>query len=601
MKVTTEQRFALTTLAVLAATTTSVWAVDANTVEYPNFDTLVVTGTRTEEPVSKVPANMSVVTGKELQDRHVTNMEEALRTVPGVTLQTYGTPGHETFNKIRINGSDQVQYLVDGISMTMPNIGYFTPVADFQNMDGINRVEVLKGAASSLYGSNAVGGVINVITAKPQEGVKTKVRFMGGSYNQEQYGIANEGRQDNIYWRATYVKNHLGDYRNGRGDTVIQNDHSHTGSFMIGDEIDSNNDVRLVYESYRANVKYWDPYATTHESAGHRKYDSFRGIWNNKINDNWKHSFHVGRNEYEGFGDFWIKVRSIDVGDQVTYEKGKHKVIGGFDWNQYKAVSVNSKKTTNAAYYLQDSYNFAPKWTLTPGLRLDHHSTFGSHTTPHVSLGYDINDKSNVYVAYNRFFVAPTPFELYDVSSGNPGLKPEQGYEWSAGVYHKWNNRLFANAAAFERRSSNKIAWAGRYQNVSKLEANGLTFDITNYISSDWSTRLGYTYTHVKGNLNAYTPKHEVIVGVDYNHHKWDAHFDMRVAMQRRGLVDGYFPRNSYTIANLSANYQATKNLKVFGVVNNIFDTFYAEHTISAGNWYTMPGRNYRLGVELSF
>ena len=103
MKVTTKQRLALTTLAVLAATTTSAWAVDASTVEYPNFDTLVVTGTRTEEPVSKVPANMSVVTGKELQDRHVTNMEEALRTVPGVYQQVSAPVGYESSNAIRIN------------------------------------------------------------------------------------------------------------------------------------------------------------------------------------------------------------------------------------------------------------------------------------------------------------------------------------------------------------------------------------------------------------------------------------------------------------------------------------------------------------------
>ena len=134
MKVTTKQRLALTTLAVLAATTTSVWAVDASTVEYPDFDTLVVTGTRTEEPVSKVPANMSVVTGKELQDRHVTNMEEALRTVPGVYQQVSAPVGYESSNAIRINGSNNVQYLVDGLTMTMPNIGYFTPVQTFQNI-----------------------------------------------------------------------------------------------------------------------------------------------------------------------------------------------------------------------------------------------------------------------------------------------------------------------------------------------------------------------------------------------------------------------------------------------------------------------------------
>ena len=410
MKVTMKQRIAITTLAALAATTSSIWAVDANSVEYPDFDTLVVTGTRTEEPVSKVPANVSVVTGKELQDRHVTNMEEALRTVPGVYQQVSAPAGYESSNAIRINGSNNVQYLVDGLSMTMPNIGYFTPLQTFQNIGSIDRVEVLKGAASSLYGSNAVGGVINVITAKPQEGMKTKVRLMGGSYNQEQYGIANEGRQGNIYWRASYVKDHMGDFKDARGQRITQSNHSHTGSFMVGDEIDKNNDVRLAYDSYRANVTYADSMRNlNHIRNGHRKYDSFRAVWDNRINDNWKHSLHVGRNEYDTrdqdptYGASALKVRGVQVGDQVTYTKGKHTAVGGFEWEQYKAMTVNNKKVTNMAYYIQDAYKIAPKWTLTPGLRLDHHSAFGTHTSPHMSVGYDENDKTTVYVAYNRY------------------------------------------------------------------------------------------------------------------------------------------------------------------------------------------------------
>lgn len=656
MKVTTKQRLALTTLAVLAATTTSVWAVDASTVEYPNFDTLVVTGTRTEEPVSKVPANMSVVTGKELQDRHVTNMEEALRTVPGLYQQSYASSGYESSHMIRINGSDNVQYLVDGLSMTMPNMGYFTPVQTFQNIGGIDRVEVLKGAASSLYGSNAVGGVINVITAKPQEGVKTKVRLMGGSYNQEQYGIANEGRQGNIYWRASYVKDHMGDFKDARGQEFTNFNQSHTASFMVGSEIDKKNDVRVAYDSYRANVTYadskqywlnnpnwqmltgpWGPYAGNTGGrgmlarTGHRSYDSLRLIWDNTINDNWKHSFHVARNEYKT-NDFdplingirhslvnpptSLGVRTINVGDQVTYAKGKHTAVGGFEWEQDKAMTVNNKKVTNMAYYIQDVYKVAPKWTLTPGLRLDHHSAFGTHTSPHMSVGYDVNDKTNVYLAYNRFFVAPSAYQLYDPSYGNAHLKPEQGYEWSAGVHHKWNRDLYANASMFARKTTDKFGpdSAYKYINVNNEKAYGFSADLQKKMGADWATRIGYTYTNVKAgaksaaNINGYVPKHEIVTGVDYAHNKWDAHFDMRIAANRRGPVSAHgpaFPRNSYAVANLSANYQANENVKIFGAVNNLFDTYYAEATNvsygGAGDWWSMPGRNYRLGVELSF
>lgn len=634
MKQLMNRRVMIAALAALAATTwsyASAAEADKETFFDPERD-IVITGTRVAQPLQTVPVNMSVVTGKDLQDRHVTNMEEALRLVPGLYQQAYAPVGYESTNALRINGSNNVQYLVDGISMTMPNIGYFTPVQTFQNMDSIDRVEVLKGAASSLYGSNAVGGVINVITRKPEEGMKTKLRVMGGSYNQEQYGLSNEGRQGNVYWRASYVKDHMGTFKDGHGNRIPQASQSRTASFMVGSEIDKNNDIRLAYDSYRANVKYADSMnALGHIRHGHRKYDGFRAIWNNTINENWKHSLHVGRNEYATrdedalYGPSSLKVRSLQVGDQVTYQKGQHTVVGGFDWEQYKAVSVNNEKITNTAFYVQDAYKVAPKWTITPGLRVDHHSTFGTHTSPHMSVGYDINDKTNVYVAYNRFFVAPSAYQLFDSYYGNRDLDPEQGYEWTMGVHHKWNDSLSGNASVFVRKTTDKIVYAshptaanpfaGYYDNVEEEKAYGFSADVAKRIGSDWTTRLAYTYTNVKANgqyaganINGFVPKHEILAGVDYKHHKWDAHFDARIAMQRRGPVSANgpaFPRNSYVVANLSANYQATDNIKVFGAINNVFDTYYAENTNvaygGAGDWWSMPGRNYRVGLELSF
>ncbi|MCF0155081.1 MAG: TonB-dependent receptor plug domain-containing protein, partial [Veillonella sp.] len=319
------KRVAMATLAALAATTSwsAVQAAEANeAVVKTQLAPIVITGTRVEESVEQVPAQMYVVTGKELENRHVTNMSEALRNVPGVYQQVSGTGyGYESSNAIRIRGTKNVQYLVDGMSMVMPTASsYVIPTVGFQNIDSIGQVEVLEGAASSLYGSDAVGGVINVITAKPKEGVKTKVRLMGGSYNQEQYGVMNEGRQDNLYWRASYVKNHMGDFRDAEGNNFAQSNQSHTASFMIGDEIDANNDVRLNFDTYRANVKYGNYLGSSTVRNGHRSYDSYRAIWNNKINDNLKHSFHVGRNEYKTSRDYTFATRHIMVGDKVTYE-----------------------------------------------------------------------------------------------------------------------------------------------------------------------------------------------------------------------------------------------------------------------------------------
>lgn len=641
MKQFMNRRAMIAALAALAATTwsyASAAEADKETFFNPERD-IVITGTRMAQPLQTVPANMSVVTGKDLQDRHVTNMEEALRLVPGVYQQVY-TMGQEGTATIRINGSDHVQYLVDGMNMTFQNTGDFTPVIGFRNIDAIDRVEVLKGASSSLYGSNAIGGVINVITRKPEEGMKTKLRFMGGSYNQEQYGIANEGREGKIYWRASYVKDHIGDFKDGHDNHVPQSNQAHTASFMVGSEINDKNEIRIAYDTYRSNVRYGDSLNHFYQpissfgpngvmNKGSRKFDSFRILWDNKINDRLKHSFHIARNEYSAT-DFSLvpgnssdfKNRTIQLGDQITYSANKHTIIGGFDWEQSLtnywddyAPNVPNTKMTNTSYYVQDTYRVAPEWTVTPGLRIDHHFLFGTHTSPHISVGYDVNDKTNVYVAYNKFFAAPTAYQLYG-PYGRTDLKAETGYEWSVGVHQKWDESLVGNAHVFARKSNDKIGYdsAYKYFNVDKELAYGFSADIAKKISSDWSARLGYTYTDIKfkkngkyekNNIKGYVPRHEIVTGVDYNHHKWDAHFDMRIAMQRRGPVGNAFPRNSYVVANLSANYQATDNIKVFGAINNVFDTYYAENTNvaygGAGDWWSMPGRNYRVGLELSF
>ena len=443
---------------------------------------------------------------------------------------------------------------------------------------------------------------------------------MGGSNDLEQYAITNEGSKKDWYWRVGVQKDIIGSYKDGHGVRIPQHGNSHTASFMVGNTINDKNDVKIAYDTYRGDVMYSDHLgALNHIRYGNEANDSLRAIWNNKISNRWSHQLYLMNNHYKTTYDGYLTdVKTRGIGDQVTYKAKDHTVVGGFDWRQDKVVNMGGVKLTNASYFIQDEWKFAPKWTVTPGIRVDHHSSFGTHTSPSISLGYDVNAKTNVYAAYKEYFLAPTPYQLFDGFNGNRNLKPETGHEFDLGVHHKFGKTWNSNLSFFSRSTKDKIGWVmtnpaaftGQYRNFDTEKAHGINADVRKQLTNHLSARLGYTYTHIdatptrKANRDGYVPKHAVNAGLDYNDAKWDAHLDIRGIINRPGTADNVFPRKTYWLADISANYRVRENVTVFGRINNIFDTYYAEQSSvrwgNPGDWWPGQGRNFRLGLEVT-
>ena len=185
-------------------------------------------------------------------------------------------------------------------------------------------------------------------------------------------------------------------------------------------------------------------------------------------------------------------------------------------------------------------------------------------------------------------FLAPTPYQLFDGFNGNRNLKPETGHEFDLGVHHKFGKTWNGNLSFFSRSTKDKIGWVmtdpanftGQYRNFDTEKARGINADVRKQLTNHLSARLGYTYTHIdatptrKANRDGYVPKHAV------------------------------FPRKTYWLADISANYRVRENVTVFGRINNIFDTYYAEQSSvrwgNPGDWWPGQGRNFRLGVEVT-
>ena len=164
-----------------------------------SLNEMVVTASRNLETIYDAHANVSVVTSKEIEEKHYTTVSEALKHVPGVNIQNYSATGaNYSADYLHINGTSHVLVLVDGMRANTNGsvFSVFQP-SEISNMDNIERIEVLKGSASTLYGSDAVGGVINIITKKPKAGEnKTKLSASAGSYGKQTYNLYNQGMSE---------------------------------------------------------------------------------------------------------------------------------------------------------------------------------------------------------------------------------------------------------------------------------------------------------------------------------------------------------------------------------------------------------------------
>lgn len=214
------QKILTASLAALVLTTGAFSVQAADSVPMYSLDAVVVTANRTPEKKIDANADVAVVTSKEIEQKHFDDVAQAVKNVPGVFINSHGASGQiGNSDQIYINGSPNVVVLVDGMRRnTNGNDLMKASISELTNMDSIDHIEVLKGSASTLYGSDAQGGVINIITKKAKEdGVKTTLRTSFGDNSKEKYTLYNAGKEGNVFWSVEAGKELQGNYEDGWG------------------------------------------------------------------------------------------------------------------------------------------------------------------------------------------------------------------------------------------------------------------------------------------------------------------------------------------------------------------------------------------------
>ena len=534
---------------------------------------LVVTATRTPVEEFKANANISVVTRDTIEKNHYSNVQDALRDIPGVTIAGYGNTGEVySSNSLILNGSDKVVVLIDGVRANINGSSSTygkMATSELSNMDSIERIEVLKSSASTLYGADAAGGVINIITRKATEnGVSTKLAAATGSFGKERYNLTHRGNVDGFYWDLSLQKKISGNFKDGWGREIPEHLNSETNMYKIGKKFNDNADISVTYQTYDADyLRPTGGWNTVAMNKAHNQYNTgtknnskLNIVYTQKMSDKVTNQLALYRNKHAADEITWknpgkqnaaiqpyvYHYSAMGLSDQVTVKANdKHTIVGGFEWYKDKvdnymtsaSSKYSDKSTTNKAIYLNDEFALTDTWSLSYGVRYNDDSNYGSKWLPSIVLGNTPNDKLNYYLGFKKFFVAPYPSQLYG-QYGTPDLNPETGSAFEGGVNYRFDPTFVSSMHVFRRDMMDTINYDSgtkKYLNSGEETATGFDIQVRKAFDSHLSTNVGYTYTYIKPtapnknpNSDGRVPRSAWNIGVGYDLEKFSANLAAR-------------------------------------------------------------------------
>ena len=591
-------------------------------------DEVVVTGTRNETDIRHLPMTISVVDRKQLESNYQPSVLPTLtEQVPGLFTTSRGIMGYGVSTgaaggmSLRgIGGSPTAGLLVliDGHPQYMGLMGH--PIADAYQTMMTERVEVLRGPASVLYGSNAMGGVINIVTRQmKEEGSKTDIQAAYGSYNTLQTEVTNRlkrGRFSSIvtgsYNRSDghrpdmdfeqyggYAK--LGyrvtDNWNLRGDVNVTHFNASNPGTVAAPYID--NDSRITRGMASAALE--NHYRRTSGAL------SFFYNWGrHKIND----GYHPGEEPQTAhfnskdrmMGISWYQSASLFEGNRIT-AGFDYQHFGGESW--YKVLATGEKQPQvdkqldELAGYVDFRQNIGSWLSLDAGLRVDHHSHTGTEWIPQGGLAFHLPRQAELKAMVSKGFRNPTIRELF-MFSKNPDLLPESlvSYELA------YTQRLCDNSLTYglnlyyiNGKNIIQVDPAQRKNvNTGHIENWGAEATVAYRFNAHWQADANYSWLHMEHPVLA-APEHKLYVGANYQQGRWTAASGVQYI---RGLytsvTQGQEKQETFVLWNLNISYRLCNFASLFVKGENLLAQRYE---INAG--YPMPKATFMGGVHVNF
>lgn len=520
------------------------------------LEPIVVTATRYPEYLKNIPAFATVLTKENLRLTSSLSLSDGLKNVSGIDIKSTGGFGQVSTLSLRGSSASQVLVLLDGRPLNYINTGIFN-LSDFPT-EQVERIEIVRGPLSSLYGANALGGVVNIISQIPKE-TKANGSLSFGTFNTQAYSLSLSGnyKKFKLSWGGERKSSD-----NDRKNSQLYNFATHTKLFFLPSS-KINGEIFLNTQNDRMGVPGVVPDPDNIPKYGDREvYSLFdrqkdrnysvdltfnfapqpKKIFSAKLYlDRRKMGYHTVYDNYDftyfdlvktiedytyktktegGFVQYSMPIfRKSEVRSQKSEVRSQQNTLTfGCDFRKdeldasqkthYAPDSVTSlsdtlifwrPETKTLGFWGTSNFNFNKRWTFQLGLRLDDHSLYPSEVSPNLGLIYHVNSNKSIKLSWGKAYKAPTFNDLFWPTGGNPNLKPEKGYAFETS-FSSSADRISAQISFFYKRVKNLIVWFplgknGQWQPFNVDKYTGRGIEMNLDLKLDEGTNLSVNYT----------------------------------------------------------------------------------------------------------
>ena len=591
-----------------------------------NLGEVEITATKTPHLLEDTPGIVSVITKEEIETKKIINFEDLFEEIEGIKVNSYGWLGSLVNLSLRGSSAKQVLILIDGRPLNTPSLGSVD--LSILPLFNIDRIEIAKGPFSSLYGGNALGGVVNIITKRPEEKFGLNYHISYGRFDTSILGLSFGEKKKNFGYLFEINKNYTDGFRENSENDYL----GFSGKLFFNFTNNSEMSISAGYYNSDTNLPgsltFPTPYAS--QKLEYRWIDLNYNFKGERFDLKTKFYFNYNTTIYKNDDLNWPSNDKTEntypgINIQTNFYPNEFNIITtGID---YKTERVNvidrinnvsrigeERKRDNIGIYLQNEIIFG-KMRILPGLRWDNNSDYESFLSPKIASLIKIGENTNLRLSFGRSFTPPSIDDLYWYEDwgwgmglfGNPNLKPEKANSFDLGIEHVFGEKLLSRINLFHTKTKDLISWVEtspfkwEAQNIDKSEINGVETEFLYNLNKSFIASLNYTYMDAKDKGTQYNdkkltyrPENKLSLGLNFKSEK-----GVKFNIGLNFVDDVYTDRentkklDSYTLLNTTISKEFFKNSEFFIQIRNLLDE---EYQIIKN--YPMPGRTIMVGFK---
>ncbi len=601
---------------------------------------VTINATRSDTPIDQLASSVTVVSSAQIEREHKLTVVDVLRGIPGISVASSGGVGQTSRIFLRGTNSNHVLVVIDGVVVNDPSDP--ATAFDVSNLttDNIERIEVMRGPQSTLYGSQALGGVINIVSKKSTGAPKYTALAEYGRYNSSKFQLGTTGSVGTTSYSVSVGKsytNGISAFDKEFGGREKDGNDTYTLSVNVASRLTDNFTAKLNGRYNRTDTDL-DSVGSIGGGGARPDDDLLPSADNRQINLR-------AAGELSMLDGAWVQelgVSTLNVNRDYTteyfdsmftpffgsqYFKGRRDTV---DWihhlklipnhitaigveaytDYFKSSSVAQQNVDNMAVFAEDRFSITPDFFVNYGARLDDHQAFGKEFTWKVAPGYNITTTgTRLKASYGTGFKAPSLSQLFDPTSGNPELGPEKSKGWDAGFEQSlFGDKVVFGSTVFRNTITDLIGFGGPPLfptiNVGKARTEGVESSLTLRPMRDITVSAAHSYTLTSNRKNntelLRRPKHQFTLGTSYQYSdKGDVGMNVRYAGSRRDFRysdSALVSIPGFTVMDMNTSYKVHPNASVYARLENVLDKRYEE--VSG---FGQPGRGLYVGVKANY